>query len=526
MQAWLLKRGWLFAWLALIITAYLTRSLLPIDETRYVSVAWEMWLRGDFLVPYINGATYSHKPPLLFWLFHAGWAIFGVNEWWPRLVPPLFALAGLYLTQILAKRLWPERPQVAIMAPWIMVSCLAWAVYASATMFDMLLMVMVLIGLLGLLRVSRGFLISGWLLVGVVSGLGILIKGPVMLLHLAFPMLLGPWWSDTARRRPIIWYVSILGVLIVAAVIALAWALPAAKSGGPAYEQAILWHQTADRMVHSFAHKRPFWWYLPMLPILLSPWFIWPPVWRAMKTLHLQERQIRLLLCWLIPTFIAFCFVSGKQIHYLFPLYPAFALLAARAIDGWQPAARRRDQLLPALLMIIMGATLLILPMQHNRHLPEWVQTISPFWGISMLVIAGALFLRVWERASQAVIPLAVAGTGIAVALMGSLFIASRPSFDITPAARFIAHLQQQGAPVANIGNYHDQFQFLGRLTTPLAELSHDQVAAWKNSHPEGYMVRYAKKLPAKNAAQPVYSQPYRGRWLTIWQVKQMGDLR
>ncbi|VAW74626.1 Polymyxin resistance protein ArnT, undecaprenyl phosphate-alpha-L-Ara4N transferase; Melittin resistance protein PqaB, partial [hydrothermal vent metagenome] len=43
------------------------RPLLPVDETRYLSVAWEMWSRGDFLVPYLNGEAYSHKPPLLFW---------------------------------------------------------------------------------------------------------------------------------------------------------------------------------------------------------------------------------------------------------------------------------------------------------------------------------------------------------------------------------------------------------------------------------------------------------------------------
>ena len=65
------------------------RPVLPVDETRYLTVAWEMWLRGDFLVPYINGEPYSHKPPLLFWLIHLGWAVFGVNDWWPRLVAPL-----------------------------------------------------------------------------------------------------------------------------------------------------------------------------------------------------------------------------------------------------------------------------------------------------------------------------------------------------------------------------------------------------------------------------------------------------
>lgn len=35
--------------------AILSRPITPIDETRYLGVAWEMWLRGDFLVPYKNG---------------------------------------------------------------------------------------------------------------------------------------------------------------------------------------------------------------------------------------------------------------------------------------------------------------------------------------------------------------------------------------------------------------------------------------------------------------------------------------
>jgi 4-amino-4-deoxy-L-arabinose transferase-like glycosyltransferase len=34
------------------------RPLRPTDETLYLSVAWEMCLRGDFIVPYKNGAVY------------------------------------------------------------------------------------------------------------------------------------------------------------------------------------------------------------------------------------------------------------------------------------------------------------------------------------------------------------------------------------------------------------------------------------------------------------------------------------
>ena len=79
------------------------RPLLPVDETRYIGVAWEMWQRGDLLVPWLNGEPYSHKPPLYFWLIHAGWWLFGVNDWWPRSVAALVSLAGWPTAMLLGR---------------------------------------------------------------------------------------------------------------------------------------------------------------------------------------------------------------------------------------------------------------------------------------------------------------------------------------------------------------------------------------------------------------------------------------
>ena len=42
---------------ALAVFGVLARPLLPIDETRYLAVAWEMRLSGDWIVPHLNGAA-------------------------------------------------------------------------------------------------------------------------------------------------------------------------------------------------------------------------------------------------------------------------------------------------------------------------------------------------------------------------------------------------------------------------------------------------------------------------------------
>ncbi|MEE8392838.1 MAG: phospholipid carrier-dependent glycosyltransferase, partial [Rhodospirillales bacterium] len=250
------RRLWAAGWLALLAAALLTRPLLPVDETRYLSVAWEMWTSGDFLVPRLNGEPYSHKPPLLFWLIHAGWAVFGVSEWWARTVSPLFALGNLVLAGALARKLWPQDLDAPILAPVMLVGGILWAAHSTLTMFDMMVSFFTLGALLGVLEAYRKGGFSGWLLAGLSIGLGLLAKGPVILLHVLPVAFLVPLWAgqdegEDSGEGPISWvkwYSGLIGAVAIGAGVGLAWALPAAAAGGEAYADAILWSQTAGRV--------------------------------------------------------------------------------------------------------------------------------------------------------------------------------------------------------------------------------------------------------------------------------------
>ena len=112
---WLSVTGLAVVWLVLVWVGLNYRPLMPIDETRYLSVAWDMWLNGDWLVPQLNGRPYPYKTAAAVLDHQSGLGrVSGSVKTWPRLVAPLFGAAGLAAAWFLARRLWPRRTMV----PW------------------------------------------------------------------------------------------------------------------------------------------------------------------------------------------------------------------------------------------------------------------------------------------------------------------------------------------------------------------------------------------------------------------------
>lgn len=520
-QTWLAAGSWLI----LVLVALYTRTLWPIDETRYASVAWEMWLRGDFLVPYLNGAPYSHKPPLMFWLFQAGWWAFGVTDWWPRLVPSLFALANLWLSTRLARLLWPRHEAVARYVPLILLGCLLWTFFTTVTLFDMLLTSFTLLGLLGVLHVWHRGGTRGWLLLGVAIGLGMLTKGPVILLHTLPVALLAPWW---AADRPALswksWYAGLLLALLLGIAITLAWAIPAALAGGEAYAHAIFWGQTANRLVESFAHRRQWWWYVPLLPVFLFPWSVWPPLWRGLKKMWVESRNgianpgVRFCLAWMIPSFIMLSAISGKQAHYLLPILPAVALLVSRAVFSDGIELRGKDGLLPGLGVFATGLILAGLPyLSAHYPAPEWAAQIPPLAGI-VIALTGILLMLIPGRdTGRGIIMLSLTSILLIVMLHWGVVRVAAPAYDAKSIGRYLHAVQSAGTPIVHAGKYYGQYQFLGRLERPLQVIEQNGIVAWIKLHPQGKVITYSDDWQPPGKGKPEYTQRYRGTTFAVW---------
>lgn len=511
-------RLWIFLlWGVLATVSLYIRPLFPIDETRYAAVAWEMWLRNDFLVPYLNGETYSHKPPLLFWLMQLSWQLLGVNDWSLRLISPLFALATLYLSGAVAATLWPERKQIKNLAPLLLMGSFFWMVYSTLTMFDMMLAFFALLGIYSLLKLVESSLsLKYWALLGIAIGGGVLSKGPVILLHILPVALLAPWWLKISDFRWKHWYLGLLAAVLIGAIIALCWAIPAGIAGGETYRNAIFFGQTSGRLVKSFAHQLPWWWYLEILPLLLLPWLLWKPLWIGLRKLTCQDSGVRFCLAWALPVFVAFSLVSGKRIHYLLPLVPALVLILARAVDEIaEPQRWERAHIVAMAIFGLLGALLILLPwLNDTYHWRHELSLISPSWGSVLFISAVMLGLNRAAGAQDSVFYICVVSIVALITVSGGFFEIKADRYDTQPAARTIAALMDESKAIAFYGGkYHGQFHFSGRLKQPISVISNfAELLDWAEHHQNGYVIVTYENTEASPPSLISYHYPFRGK--------------
>ncbi len=521
---------WIPLWLAAALLAIFQTGFMPLYSTRALGVAWEMWNSGNFLVPTSNGEPYSHKVPLLFWLIHAGWAVGGVGGIWPRLLEVLIGLGVLLLARRLARIVFRESPLVGQLTPWLLGAFSYAFLFSLQIMYEMLLALCVL-GALNAL-VGRDAERRPWFAwFAIALGAGLLSKGPVMLLHAAFPFLLGPLWHPWARRYRARWYLTGSFAVLAGCAILLAWAIPAGYAGGEAYRNELFFMQTAGRVVDSFDHARPWWWYATVVPALLLPWLLWPRTWQATLAAIGGRRQtgLRLLVCWLLPVLLGFSLVSGKQAYYLLPELAGVAILLAAGFARFAERRQRPPRLAGAWLlafgMFAVAAALLLLPgwvasgRIDSGALVD-VSMASPWFAVAAaaLGILLALTPRNDAAAVRHISTLAMAGACLAYTLFAQTFWVQ---FDLRPAAARIASLQDARIAVAHFQIYENQFQFLGRLTRPLDVVNSASVEAWSASHPQGRIVHYVSTLSAADLDYAELVQPFRSTWLVIERADQ-----
>ncbi|MFQ5993597.1 MAG: ArnT family glycosyltransferase, partial [Acidiferrobacterales bacterium] len=469
--AWIMSAKLTFAWIGLallpVLASLFARSPWPIDETRTLAIAWEMWSQGVF-VPTLNGAIDHAQPPLLFWLINLGWYAFGLNDWWPRLLPAMFAIGSLLLTQRLARALWPDQQDITHYAPFLLLAMVFWTFCVTLAGGDLLLVFFTLLGACGVVAIWQGRRKFGWLALGCALGFGLLTAGLAILIYLLPVTLLAPMWASDIRWGR--WYGDVSKALLVAVVIAGGCAMLLAKQVGAAYMQSLAAIPLGPASVTFFLPAQPWWWYLAVLPVILLPWSIFPLVWMRFWHIRREKMNVGLAFClfWAWPAFVLLSLITTKQPQFLLPILPAFALGMAHLLLDESFADHGHDSILSSMAfpLIVVGGLLAAVPgLPRVEALPAMLwESRSAYIGIAVAMIGIALAWLPLPEIKQRVMNIAVGGVSLLVIAILGIGLQFDKLYEVNPVANYLAAAQRQGKAIASVEPYQGQFQFAGRL--------------------------------------------------------------
>jgi 4-amino-4-deoxy-L-arabinose transferase-like glycosyltransferase len=162
------------------------------------------------------------------------------------------------------------------------------------------------------------------------------------------------------------------GVPVMLAVV-LPWAIAIAFASHGAFYQRSLGHDFAAKVLSGQeTHGAPPGYYLALFSITFWPatLFALPGVRSAI--LQRLEPAFRYLLAWLVPNWLTFELVPTKLPHYILPVYPALAVIAAVwLMTPRDMHAKRWDRVLPIVAIVqfiivslLAASALVLMPVQ------------------------------------------------------------------------------------------------------------------------------------------------------------------
>ena len=332
------------AYLALTLFAALMfgpgqSSLPPFDrdESRYAQATTQMLETGDLIDIHYQDQVRYLQPAGIYWLQAAAVTAFGDVKGHEisahRLPSYLSAIIAVLLTGWIGARAFGSA--AGVLAAVAMGSCLLLGVEARMAKIDATLLAVTLGAQAILLRAYLDRTRLSWraaALFWALLGAGLMLKGPLIVLFVGLTALsLSLWDRSTAwllRLRPVLF------VLTMAVVAPWIWAISVKTHGGflsEALGHSLLGKVGGGQQRHGGA---------PGYHLMMFGLMFWPSAVFAVLAIPFawakrRDPAVRFMIAWIVPAWIVFEAVATKLPHYVLPLYPALACLAAAAVlDG------------------------------------------------------------------------------------------------------------------------------------------------------------------------------------------------
>jgi 4-amino-4-deoxy-L-arabinose transferase-like glycosyltransferase len=414
------------------------------DETRYAEVPREMLVSGDFVVPRLNGLPYFEKPPLLYWANAASFRLFGETPWAARLPTRLAGLATSLLVVLAAGGF---RRREGLAAGVLLLASPIGFLLVRTNLTDGLLTFFLTATLLGaraaIVRREAGrswWTAAAW--AGAAAAAAFLTKG---LIALALPGgILLIWCAATRRLRSLATLAASPAPLVFLAL-AAPWFLLVERRH-PGFLEFFFVHEHLQRFATGAAKRAgPVYYFVPVFVLGFLPGL--PFFAAALRRAWRRAHEGFFFTAWFVVVFGFFSLSQSKLPPYIFPVVPAAAVLAGRAVGA---AAGRKSWWTQAVLATIFAAALVAHPLTRGFLMESRLQgLVAP--ALAILVVASWSAVVLAGNAP----PLALAAVGVGwAAFLGSVVL----SWPRVPQARFPAEL----AAVARAAGAPDRVPLIG----------------------------------------------------------------
>ncbi len=275
------KHSDLFLFLGLLLICYFVfffnignYALMDVDETRYVSMARDMFHSKDFLTLYLNGEYFFEKPPLYFWGECLSFAIFGkINEFTARFPVALYGTLSTLIVYFTGKKIVSRR--FGFISAVILATTLEFVMLAKFAILD--IVVTTCVGF----SVMFGFLTQFvqdknkkyfWWLFYIFSGLAVMAKGiPGFVVPFAvmfFVTIANKTFKQVFRPQ------YILPGFLLFFLIVVPWHLIMFKIHDPLFFREYIIKHHLERFLNSneINREQPFYFYFITVLWGLIPW--------------------------------------------------------------------------------------------------------------------------------------------------------------------------------------------------------------------------------------------------------------
>ena len=329
------KHSDLFTFLGLLVVCYYigNYALMDVDETRYVSMARDMFHCKDFLTLYLNGEFFFEKPPLYFWGECLSFAIFGkVTEFTARFPVALYGTLSTLLLYFTGKKIVSRR--YGVISALILATTLEFVMLAKFAILD--IVVTTCVGF----SIMFGFLTQFvqnknkkyfWWLFYIFSGLAVMAKGiPGFIVPFAvmfFVTIANKTFKQVFRPQYIL-----VGFLLFFLIV-LPWHLIMFKIHDPLFFQEYIIKHHIERFFNSneINREQPFYFYFLTILWGLVPWIFSAIAVGITKIKSIKKFSIAELsnpqkyllfnAIAFVVTLLFFSASSTKLITYILPVY-------------------------------------------------------------------------------------------------------------------------------------------------------------------------------------------------------------